>query len=46
MCSLSSFIASQADAYELSNYDFACFGNYTLEDSHSGEDYDGTISES
>ena len=45
MCSLSNFIASQADAYALSNYDFACFGNYTLKDPHSGEDFDGSISE-
>ncbi|KAG0645648.1 Myo-inositol-hexaphosphate 3-phosphohydrolase A [Hyphodiscus hymeniophilus] len=41
MCELSAFIASQATAYELSNYDFACFGNYTIANLTSGQDYDG-----
>lgn len=43
MCALPDFLASQADAYELSNYDFACFGNYTLNSPFTGENYDGTI---
>ena len=30
MCSLSSFLASQTDALAKSNYQFACFGNYTV----------------
>lgn len=44
MCALSNFVASQAGSYALSNYDFACFGNYTIPDPTNGEDYDGTIS--
>ena len=44
MCAIDSFLKSQTDAYALSNYDFACFGNYTIVDPTSGEDYDGTIS--
>ena len=44
MCAMSSFVASQAGSYALSNYDFACFGNYTIANPTSGEDYDGTIS--
>ena len=44
MCAINSFLQSQADAYTLSNYDFACFGNYTIADPTSGKDYDGTIS--
>jgi hypothetical protein len=27
----------------LSNYDYACFGNYTIADPTSGQDYDGAI---
>ncbi|OCK78732.1 phosphoglycerate mutase-like protein [Lepidopterella palustris CBS 459.81] len=30
LCPLSSFLESQTDWYTLSNYDYACFGNYTL----------------
>jgi hypothetical protein len=29
MCSLDNFLASQKDAEEKANYQFACFGNYT-----------------
>ncbi|CAD6588651.1 MAG: hypothetical protein ASARMPREDX12_003398 [Alectoria sarmentosa] len=43
LCAMDSFLQSQASAYPLSNYDFACFGNYTIADPTSGEDYDGTI---
>ena len=45
MCAMNKFLKSQADAYALSNYDFACFGNYTIADPTSGKDYDGTISD-
>lgn len=45
LCSLEDFVASQADAEELANYDFACFTNYTLVDPLSGNDYDGRIDE-
>lgn len=44
LCPLDSFLQSQEDAYTLSNYDYACFGNYTINDPTSGKDYDGTIS--
>ncbi|KAF8848142.1 phosphoglycerate mutase-like protein [Acephala macrosclerotiorum] len=44
MCEMEAFIESQANSYALSNYDFACFGNYTVANATSGMDYDGTIS--
>ncbi|MCJ1402945.1 hypothetical protein MMC11_006166 [Xylographa trunciseda] len=45
MCAMSSFLQSQEGSYALSNYDFACFGNYTIDNVGSqGQDYDGTIS--
>ena len=44
MCAMDKFLQSQGDAYALSDYDFACFGNYTVSDPTSGKDYDGTIS--
>ena len=44
LCAMSDFIKSQAGSYALSNYDYACFGNYTVTDLTNGEDYDGTIS--
>ncbi|KAK4088553.1 multiple inositol polyphosphate phosphatase-like protein [Purpureocillium lilacinum] len=43
LCELSAFLKSQEDAYKLSNYDYACFGNYTLTNSTKAIDYDGTI---
>jgi len=45
LCALEGFIDSQAKSYALSNYDYACFANYTLTDLTSGKDYDGTTSE-
>ena len=44
LCSLSSFLKSQENAYALSNYQYACFGNYTIPNATSGQDFDGTIS--
>lgn len=44
MCAMKSFLKSQSNAYALSNYNFACFGNYTISNATSGKDYDGTIS--
>jgi hypothetical protein len=44
LCSLDDFLDSQKDAEALSNYQFACFGNYTVPDALSGKDYDGAIS--
>ncbi|KAL1586446.1 hypothetical protein WHR41_05236 [Cladosporium halotolerans] len=46
MCELSDFVASQAGAEELANYNFACFANYTLSEPLDGHDYDGRVDES
>ncbi|KAK5718140.1 hypothetical protein LTR17_015862 [Elasticomyces elasticus] len=43
MCALDDFLASQWQAEELANYDFACFGNYTILAPTNGNDYDGTV---
>lgn len=43
MCDLSSFLESQADAYKRANYQYACFGNYTIQNSTKNIDFDGTI---
>lgn len=45
LCELSAFLKSQQDSYYLSNYDYACFGNYTIPNSTVGINYDGTIFE-
>jgi len=44
MCAMGSFLQSQENAYKLSNYDYACFANYTITNPLSGKDYDGAIS--
>lgn len=43
LCEMGNFLASQANAYELSNYNYACFGNYTIENATNIVDYDGAI---
>ncbi|KAM3453194.1 hypothetical protein MY3296_003957 [Beauveria thailandica] len=43
LCELSAFLESQANAFKDSNYQYACFGNYTLKNSTTHVDYDGTI---
>lgn len=43
LCELSAFLDSQADAFEKSNYQYACFANYTLHNSTTHVDYDGAI---
>ena len=43
MCPMSKFLASQANAYHLSNYDYVCFANYTIEYPNGGRDFDGTL---
>jgi hypothetical protein len=43
LCPFDSFIASQAGSYNLSNYDFVCFANYTIDYPNNGPDYDGTL---
>ncbi|GAO18007.1 hypothetical protein UVI_02060290 [Ustilaginoidea virens] len=40
LCELGNFIESQQDAYRLSNYDYVCFGNYTIVNSTAAIDYD------
>ena len=41
MCKLENFMKSQERSYELSNYDYVCFGNYSIE--NDGRDFDGTL---
>ncbi|KJK77109.1 hypothetical protein H634G_07530 [Metarhizium anisopliae BRIP 53293] len=43
LCELDRFLESQRDAYNLSNYQYACFGNYTIVNSTTPIDYDGTF---
>lgn len=43
LCALDNFLESQADADALANYQFSCFGNYTITNPTNGQDYDGTI---
>ncbi|GAB7349237.1 hypothetical protein MBLNU459_g8398t1 [Dothideomycetes sp. NU459] len=43
LCAMKSFIASQNASYALSNYDYACFANYSIIRPTNGNDYDGTI---
>ncbi|KAK8217620.1 hypothetical protein M8818_001379 [Zalaria obscura] len=45
LCPMENFLASQDEAYEMSNYDFACFANYTIVRPDNGNDYDGTVAE-
>ena len=43
LCAMDKFLESQQKAYELSNYDYSCFGNYTITNVPRGDDYDGAI---
>ncbi|KAK6334071.1 hypothetical protein TWF696_002573 [Orbilia brochopaga] len=43
LCEIQRFLQSQANATALANYQYACFGNYTVDNPTSGKDYDGTI---
>lgn len=43
LCALGDFLRSQENATALANYQYACFGNYSVPDPTSGYDYDGTI---
>jgi len=43
MCAMSSFLTSQANATSMANYQYACFGNYSIIAPTNGNDYDGTI---
>jgi hypothetical protein len=41
MCVLEDFITSQQDITAMANYDYSCFGNYTIGNATSGKDCDG-----
>jgi len=43
MCALEDFMRSQENSTAMANYDFSCFGNYTISDPTSGQDWDGVI---
>lgn len=43
LCAMDAFIESQNDAETSANYDYVCFGNYTIANQTSGMDYDGTL---
>lgn len=42
LCSMSNFMKSQNNAFELSNYQYACFADYNITEP-LGFDYDGAI---
>lgn len=42
LCDMGSFLESQKDSYKQSNYDYACFGNYTVTNATAAVDYDGS----
>jgi Histidine phosphatase superfamily (branch 2) len=43
MCAITDFARSQQNSTALANYDYACFGNYTIPYPTNGTDYDGVI---
>lgn len=45
LCPLTDFVQSQSNNTNLSNYQYACFGNYTIDydEAIEGIDWDGTI---
>ncbi|POS88367.1 hypothetical protein EPUL_000106 [Erysiphe pulchra] len=43
MCALKDFVSNQEKITALANYQYACFANYTIDDSTRGKDFDGTI---
>ncbi|PQE25061.1 histidine phosphatase superfamily clade-2 protein [Rutstroemia sp. NJR-2017a BVV2] len=43
MCEIGKFLESQKNVTELANYDYVCFGNYTIANVTSGRDFDGTL---
>lgn len=47
MCAMADFVRSQENSTDLANYQYACFGNWSIsyEEVLSGKDYDGTIFE-
>lgn len=47
LCPLADFVRSQENSTRLANYQYACFGNWSIgvEEATSGKDWDGTIFE-
>ncbi|KAF3766028.1 phosphoglycerate mutase-like protein [Cryphonectria parasitica EP155] len=47
LCPMTDFIDSQTNSTNLANYQYACFGNYSIsyDEVLAGKDYDGTIFE-
>jgi len=47
LCPMADFVRSQDNSTNLANYQYACFGNWsiTYDEVLSGKDYDGTIFE-
>ncbi len=43
MCEIGAFLKSQSNATAAANYQYACFGNYTVANATSAKDFDGTI---
>ena len=43
MCALGDFMRSQQNSTAMANYNYSCFGNYTITDPTSGKDFDGVI---
>ncbi|ESZ93260.1 hypothetical protein SBOR_6360 [Sclerotinia borealis F-4128] len=43
LCEMGKFLESQSNATALANYDYVCFGNWTIANVTSGKDYDGTL---
>ena len=44
LCAMSKFIESQKNSTGLAEYQYACFGNYTIDNAkYPGRDYDGAI---
>lgn len=43
MCALGDFMRSQQNNTVMANYNYSCFGNYTITDPTSGKDFDGAI---
>lgn len=46
LCEMGAFLESQKDSYTRANYDFSCFGNYTINNAENpGANYDGAATE-
>lgn len=43
LCEIGKFLESQSNVTALANYDYVCFGNWTISNVTSGKDFDGTL---